>query len=191
MQYGFDDMALGALPAAWQSAETGGQGTPGRWVVEASTEPGSRILRLVELRNFGGTFNLLFAPGEHPADVALSVRLRADAGREDRGGGLVWRAKDANNYYVTRWNPLEKNLRLYRVVDAKRTQLGSVDLEAPPDQWHELSVEACGAKLRVSFDGRQQIEAEDTAFPGGGRVGLWTKADAASSFDDFRIDQQP
>jgi len=187
--YGFDDLASGALPTGWEPAETNGGGTPGRWLVQsvANAAHGTKVLQLAETHNSGGTFNLLFAPGVHPADVELEVKLRPDSGDEDRGGGLVWRGRDANNYYLTRWNPLENNLRLYKVVDAHRTTLKSVDLQVDPAAWHELKVEATGRRMEVSLDDHELIVFQDDTFRDGGRVGLWTKADAASSFDDFKI----
>ncbi len=184
----FEESAPGALPAGWLPAETRGAGTPGRWSVAtgSDTERG-RILRLADVQNHGSTFNLLLSERSFAANVELSVLLRADAGTEDQGGGLLWRAAGPDDYYVTRWNPLEGNLRLYKVVGGERTQLGSADVAAEAAAWHALGVQAEGARLRVSFDGRVLLDCADGTLTGPGRVGLWTKADAATSFDDLRI----
>ena len=99
---------------------------------------------------------------------------------------MIWRARDAANYYIARWNPLEDNLRVYKVVGSKRTQLGSVGTTVKSG-WHQLGVRARGHHIEVWFDGALVLGIDDATFPGGGRVGLWTKADAATSFDDFSV----
>ncbi len=95
--------------------------------------------------------------------------------------------QDKNNYYITRWNPLETNLRLYHVLNGKRTQLKSVDIETDAAAWHTIHVKARGNKIVVSFDGKPLIETEDTTFANAGKIGLWTKADASTAFDDLKI----
>ena len=110
------------------------------------------------------------------------MRLRADSGEVDQGGGLVWRARDADNYYVTRWNPLEENLRLYRVVGGERKMLVSMPIEADSSAWHDLSVRMTGSEIEVAFDGRTALRADDSTFSGAGKIGMWTKADASTSF---------
>jgi hypothetical protein len=156
-----------------------------RAVDEAGAPSSSRTIRLVETRNRGDVFNLLLRDEPAPADVAVSVKLRADDGAEDRGGGLVWRLVDERAYYLCRWNPLEKNLRAYRVHDGRRIQLQSVPIEADPAAWHELAVTMKGRVIEISFDGTRVLSCADANLPDGGRVGLWTKADARSSFAGF------
>lgn len=173
------------LSAAWQPAETNGAGTPALWRVQAdaSAPDGKQVLRLAESWNVGDTYNLLLHSGPWPADLELSVRLRADGGREDRGGGLVWRAQGGGSYYLTRWNPLEHNLRIYKVVNGVRTSLQSAELAADAQAWHLLAVSVHGTHMQVRFDGAPLLEVRDEALRGPGLIGLWTKADATSSFD--------
>ena len=144
-------------------------------------------MALARTTNRGHTFNLLLTKRTFPADLTLSVRIKAGTGREDQGGGLVWRARSGDDYYVTRWNPLEDNLRLYRVVGGRRSMITGVRLEADPRKWHRIAVKTQGERIQVFFDGKKMLEARDGTFRGPGRVGLWTKADAASCFDDFRV----
>ena len=134
------------------------------------------------------TFNVALAEGTNYKDLDLSVRLRAVAGALDRGGGLVWRARDAKNYYIARYNPLEDNFRVYKVEAGKRTQFQSAMI--PGDlKWHTLRVTMNGSRIACYLDGTKYLEADDPTFPGAGRIGLWSKADAQSYFDDLTVSE--
>ena len=114
--------------------------------------------------------------------------MRAVAGEVDRGGGVVWRAKDAKNYYIARYNPLEDNFRVYKVVDGKRTMFKSA--KTPGDEkWHTLRVTMVGSKITCYLDGQKHLETEDATFPLAGRIGLWSKADAQSYFDELIVSE--
>ncbi len=115
------------------------------------------------------------------------VKLRARSGLTDRGGGMVWRYRDSRNYYIVRWNPLEMNVRLYKVVDGIRSQLDTAQAPGDPSAWHTLTIVTVGRDIRGYFDQLLLIEAEDDQFPGVGRVGLWSKSDAVTEFDDFTV----
>jgi hypothetical protein len=132
------------------------------------------------------TFNVVLVDGTAYADLDLSVRLKAVAGDLDRGGGLVWRAKDKANYYIARYNPLEDNFRVYKVQDGKRTQFQSASIPGDTN-WHTLRVTMTGARITCYFDGTKRLEAEDSTFTEPGRIGLWSKADAQSYFDDLSV----
>lgn len=178
-----------ALPPALQPAETAGTGNPARWhPVEIPPGPRGKQAVAVETTNRGATYNLLLTRGKVGPDVSLGVHLQAWKGEEDQGGGLVWRAKDPNNYYVVRWNPLEHNLRLYTVVDGQRSApLQSVDIGADGEAWHTLDVVMKGSRIEIRFDGGLVLEAKDETFREAGAVGLWTKADASTRFDAFSV----
>ena len=110
------------------------------------------------------------------------------AGKNDQGGGLVWRAKDAKNYYIARYNPLEDNFRVYKVEGGKRTMFENA--KVPGDmEWHTLRITMKGSKITCYLDGKKHLEAEDSTFPEAGRIGLWSKADAQSYFDDLTVAQ--
>lgn len=114
------------------------------------------------------------------------VRLRAVAEEVDRGGGLLWRARDVRNDSIAWYNPLEDNFRVYEVQDGKRTQLASVRVPGD-EQWHTLRVTMAGDAITCYLDGRQHLAAKDATFSDAGMIGLWSKADAQSYFDDLTI----
>lgn len=177
------------LPPDFVVRETQGRGRPATWRTAASntTTDGERVLA-VETANAGSTFNLLLRPAAVGPDLQLDVRVQAVKGQEDQGGGLVWRARDSDNYYVVRWNPLENNLRLYTVVDGQRSlPLADVEIRADPQAWHDLRVVAVATKITVSFDGAARIAVEDSTFVTAGGIGLWSKADACTRFDALRL----
>jgi hypothetical protein len=123
----------------------------------------------------------LHRPGERVAFKALK-------GNADQGGGLVWRYQDANNYYVTRYNPLESNFRVYKVIDGLRKQLGdNSDLKLKEGEWHTINVNHIGKKIVCKLDGEKYLEVEDDAITKAGKIGLWTKADAQTAFDNLSV----
>jgi hypothetical protein len=130
------------------------------------------------------------------ADGAISVRFKALSGKVDQAAGLVWRYRDPENYYIVRANALEENVVLYKVERGKRSDLKPVDAglfaygkKAPvrSGAWQELRVEVEGDLFRVSLDGTHLFDVRDATFVGPGKVGLWTKADSVTAFDDLRV----
>ena len=155
----------------------------GTWEV---TLDGDNKVLAQKAKNDDETFNVVLVDGTHFTDVDFSVRLKAVAGELDQGGGVVWRAKDKNNYYIARYNPLEDNFRVYKVEAGKRTQFASA--KVPGDKkWHTLRVTMVGARITCYLDGTKYLEAEDSTFPDAGKIGLWSKADAQSYFDDLTV----
>jgi Domain of Unknown Function (DUF1080) len=155
----------------------------GRW--EVVSDGGNRVLAQ-KAKNDDATFNVALAEGTSYKDLDLSVRLRAVAGEVDQGGGLIWRARDKDNYYIARYNPLEDNFRVYKVEGGKRTQFQSAKL--PGDNaWHTLRVTMTGTRITCYLDGKKYLEAEDASFSEAGKIGLWSKADAQSYFDDLTV----
>lgn len=155
----------------------------GTWAV---VEDGGNHVLAQRAKNEDAVFNVALAAGTSYKDLDLSVRLRAVAGEVDRGGGLVWRAKDKENYYIARYNPLEDNFRVYRVVAGKRKQLQSA--KVPGDErWHMLRVTMKGDRITCYLDGTKHLEVADSTFPEAGKIGLWSKADAQSYFDELTV----
>lgn len=159
----------------------------GEWkVVADETAPSKPNVLAQWAKSSGSTFNLALVSDANYKDVDLSVKMKAIAGKMDQGGGLAWRAKDAKNYYIARYNPLEDNYRVYKVENGKRTQLQSADVKAT-DGWHTLRVTMRGDHIECLHDGKKHLDVKDLAFPDVGKIGLWTKADAQTHFDDLTV----
>ncbi len=184
--WSFDSDKADGAPSGFSFGRTG-QGRAGKWVVKAADDAPSRPNVLVQLDadTTDYRFPIAVADASSFTDLALSVSCKPTSGHVDQGCGLIWRYKDENNYYVTRANALEDNVRLYYVKDGKRIQISSWSGKVASRQWHKLSVTAKGNRFDVSFDGKKVLEATDSTFPGPGKVGVWTKADSVIEFDDL------
>jgi len=177
----FDTDTPGALPAAWEQGVTG-RGTP-RWAVRQ--DPSAPSAPNVLQQSGTGTFPWCVLRGSSLENGFVEVKFKPLEGREDQAGGVVWRWKDGDNYYVARANALENNVSLYYTENGRRMTLQYVDAPVPAATWHTLRVEFSGTRIRVALNGRVYIELDDERIRGAGAVGLWTKADSATAFDDF------
>ena len=177
----FDTVAPGTLPADWICGVTG-KGSP-VWKVEADASAPSNpnVLR----QSGTGTFPWCVKQSAQITDGFVEVKFKPLAGREDQAGGLVWRFKDANNYYIARANALENNVSLYYVENGRRVTIKYVATPVAARQWHTLRVEFSSRAISVALDGKRYIQVEDDRIAGEGAVGVWTKADSITAFDDF------
>jgi hypothetical protein len=185
----FSKDSLDKIPAGWKAEHTG-TGGGGIWkVVADSTAPSKKGHVLAQTgASPGSVFNLCVADDTNAKDVEVTVAFKANKGKKDQGGGIVWRYVDAENYYVARFNPLEDNYRLYKVVAGNRIQLATKeDIIVPAGEWHSLTVKMVGDRIECFLDGKKHLESKDGTFPKAGKVGLWTKADAQTSFDQCII----
>jgi hypothetical protein len=178
---GFDTDLVGGLPAGWRAGVTG-RGVP-KWSVEIDVSAPSRPNVLKQ--SGSGTFPWCVRPEVSLADGYVEVKFKPLSGREDRAGGLVWRWRDGDNYYVARANALENNVSLYYTENGRRNTIKYVDAPVLGNVWHTLRVEFSGKKIRVMLDGKTTIEVDDGHIAGAGAVGVWTKADSVTLFDDF------
>ncbi|HEY9068017.1 MAG TPA: hypothetical protein VIO33_23735 [Burkholderiaceae bacterium] len=177
----FDQDSTGASPTGWTCGVTG-RGTP-RWAVEADPSAPSPPNVLVQAG--AGTFPWCVRSGTAIVDGFVEVKFKPIRGREDQAGGLVWRWKDGNHYYVARANALENNVSLYYTEGGSRKTLQYVAAPVAAQTWHTLRVEFRGRHIRVLLDGKAAIEFDDAHIAGAGAVGVWTKADSVTAFDDF------
>ena len=184
----FESNQTGVAPEGWTVTLTG-SGDP-KWTVESDeTAPSkAKVLR----QSGRATYPLLLKDDSNIKDGFVEVKFKAVAGSQDRAAGIVWRAKDANNYYVTRANALEDNVVLYKTVNGVRSPLDivgrkggyGIDVLVPANAWHSLRIDFKGSRFSVSFNGKQLFEVEDSTFTDAGKVGLWTKADSVTLFDE-------
>ena len=186
VRWSFEDAGIGQLLEGWSSGKTG-SGSGSVWkVIEDSTAPsGTHVLAQTSSKGPNRLFNLCVCDEAEFTDVDITVSFKAVAGKIDQGGGPVWRYQDENNYYIARMNPLEDNYRVYKVEKGKRTQLGSSNVKAAAGNWHKIRVVPTGNRMQCYLNGKLHLDVKDDSFAGKGKVGLWTKADAVTSFDDF------
>ena len=173
--------AATASPQGWQCGASGG-GSP-KWTLEKE-QSGSQTIEVLK-QTGEAPYPWCVKPNLNVADGFVEVRFKAMAGREDQAGGVVWRWKDGNNYYVARANALENNLSLYYTTGGTRHTLQYVDAPVAPKVWHRLRVEFAGSRVAVILDGKRYIDFTDTHIVGAGSVGVWTKADSVTVFDEF------
>jgi hypothetical protein len=179
-----------ALPEGWTSGVTGHGAAKWEVIADSSTISPPNVLR----QSGEATFCWAVDTKQKLTDGFAEVKIKPISGKEDQAGGLVWRFKDANNYYVVRANALEGNVVLYKTVDGKRSSLQvkgrmfgyGVDTKVPKGKWSTLRVEFAGNLFTVFLDSKKLFEVEDDTFKNEGAVGLWTKADSVTLFDDFR-----
>jgi hypothetical protein len=182
---------LGKVPTAWKADQTG-KGEASMWkVVHDKTAPsGAEYVLAQTATGPDRVFNLCVAEGTQYKDLELSVSFKAIAGENDQGGGLVWRYHDHDNYYVARMNPLEDNFRVYKVVAGKRIELARKEgLHVKPGEWHRLKVRVKGNQVEGYLDGEKMWQIADDTWLDAGKIGLWTKADAQTRFDEFAVKQ--
>lgn len=185
----FETDAVGAAPVGWTQGKTG-KGDP-KWTVEQ--DPTAPSKSNVIKQSGRASYPLLLKDGTGIKDGFIEVQFKALSGSEDQAAGLVWRAKDTNNYYVVRANALEDNVVLYKTVNGVRSSLDilgrkggyGVKAPVPAQRWHGLRVEFNGSRFKVIYKGNQLFEVEDATFRDAGMIGLWTKADSVTLFDDI------
>jgi hypothetical protein len=180
---------LGKLPSGWKAAQTGkGEGSVWKVVADDSAPSKRGVVLAQTAESPRGLFNLCVADDGAYKDVEVHVAFKAVHGKIDQGGGIVWRYQDAKNYYVARMNPLESNYRVYKVTAGKRTQLATKeDLKIPAGEWHVLKIKQAGEQIECWLDGKKYLEVKDDTFTKAGKIGLWTKADAQTYFDDLGV----
>jgi hypothetical protein len=177
----FDKTKPSGLPPGWEAGVTG-SGAP-RWAVDV--EPSAPSAPHVLQQIGQGEFPWAVKKDASLADGFVEVKFKAVRGKQDQAGGLVWRWKDLNNYYVARANALENNVSLYYTANGRRNTIKYVDAPVAGGTWHTLRVEFSGKRIKVMLNGKTYIELDDGRIAGAGAVGVWTKADSVTYFDDF------
>lgn len=177
----FDDSRAASSPSGWTLTKTG-KGEP-KWMVEQDSSAPSKPNVLKQSGE--ATYPLAIKGDSNLKDGFVEVKFKPISGEEDQAGGVIWRCKDADNYYICRANALENNVRIYHFLKGKRTQFKGANLPVAANQWHTLRVNFEGNRFAVIFNGKELFIAEDSTLSEAGKVGLWTKADSVTLFDDF------
>ena len=177
----FDNETPGTLPPHWVGTQTGlGKA---KWTVEKTDDAPSKPNVLKQSGE--ATFPVCIKDDTKVKDGFVEVKFKPVAGKQDQAGGVIWRCKDADNYYIARANALEDNVTIYHTIGGKRVAFKSAKTKVASGVWHTLRVDFQGNHFTVTFDGTKVIEAGDASFSDAGKVGVWTKADSVTLFDDF------
>jgi hypothetical protein len=177
----FDDLTAGAPPPGWLATKTG-KGDP-KWEIvaddSAPTKP--NVLR----QSGQATFPVCIKEDTSLKDGFVEVKFKPVSGKKDQAGGVIWRCLDPDNYYIARANALEDNVTIYHTIKGRRVAFKNVEHKVASGVWHTLRVDFQANQFTVTFDGQKLIQASDDTFSAPGKVGLWTKADSLTLFDDF------
>jgi len=183
----FDDMKAG-VPPGWTATQTGSGSA--KWSVEKDDSAPSKPNVLKQSGQ--ATFPVCFKNDTNLKDGFVEAKFKPVAGKGDQAGGVIWRVRDSNDYYIARANALEGNVVVYKTANGKRSSLDiagrkggyGVKETVASGQWHTLRVEFAGNHFKLIFDGKHLFDVEDTTFTEAGKVGVWTKADSVTLFDD-------
>jgi len=177
----FDDLKTGFPPPGWTATQTG-KGEA-KWAVVADDSAPSKPNVLKQAGE--ATYPVCIKDDTNLKDGFVEVKFKPLSGKEDQAGGVIWRCQDKDNYYISRANALEDNVTIYHTVNGKRTEKKRLNTKVASNQWHTLRVDFHGSHFVVTFDGKKAIEWDDETFKEAGKVGVWTKADSVTLFDDF------
>jgi len=177
----FDDLKTGAPPHGWTATKTGkGQA---KWEIVADDSAPSKPNVLKQSGE--ATYPVCIKDDTSLKDGFVEVKFKPISGKEDQAGGVIWRCKDADNYYISRANALEDNVTIYHTVNGKRSEKKRINTKVASNKWHTLRVDFKDNYFVVTFDGKRAFVWKDDTFKEAGKVGLWTKADSTTIFDDF------
>ena len=182
----FDDLKVGSPPPGWTATQTG-KGEA-KWAVVADDSAPSKPNVLKQSGE--ATYPVCVKDDTNLKDGFVEVKFKPVSGKDDQAGGVIWRCKDKDNYYISRANALEDNVTIYHTVNGKRTEKKRINTKVSSNQWHTLRVDFHGSHFVVTFDSQKALEWDDGTFMDSGKVGVWTKADSVTLFDDFRYGEK-
>jgi hypothetical protein len=184
----FDTATLGQMPSGWSAAITNGGSAPKWQVLKDGSAPTQPYVLAPSLNDVPNRSPLAILDTMAMRDGDISVSLKPLTGHAGEAGGLVFRYHDANNYYLARANALDHSVALFKVQNGQASPLcAGVRHDIPANAWSILKVSVRGSKFQVYVNHRRVLQAQDTTYTNTGKVGLWTKGDAVTYFDDFRI----
>lgn len=177
----FDELKTGAPPPGWMATQTGSGNAKWEVVADNSAPSKPNVLK----QSGEATYPVCIKDDTSLKDGFVEVKFRPIAGKEDQAGGVIWRCKDKDNYYISRANALEDNVTIYHTVKGKRSEKKRINTRVASNQWHSLRVDFKDNYFVVTFDGKKAFTWKDDTFKDAGKVGVWTKADSTTLFDDF------
>ena len=177
----FDDLKTGAPPAGWTATQTGSGQAKWQVVADDSAPSKPNVLK----QSGVAIYPVCIKDGTSLKDGFVEVKFKPVSGKEDQAGGVIWRCKDADNYYIARANALEDNVTIYHTVNGRRVEKKRINTKVASGAWHTLRVDFKDNYFVVTFDGKKAFTWKDDTFKDAGKVGLWTKADSTTLFDDF------
>src|SRR5947208_2190730 len=177
----FDDLKTGSPPPGWTDTKTGKGDAKWEVVADDSAPSKPNVLK----QSGQATYPVCIKDDTSLKDGFVEVKFKPLSGKEDQAGGVIWRAKDSGNYYIARANALEDNVCIYHTIKGKRTEKKRTEMKVASGEWHTLRVDFTENHFTLTFDGKKAIEWDDKTFTEAGKVGLWTKADSVTLFDDF------
>jgi hypothetical protein len=177
----FDDLKTGAPPPGWTATQTGSGQAKWEIVADDSAPSKPNVLK----QSGEATYPVCIKDDTNLKDGFVEVKFKPISGKEDQAGGVIWRCKDKDNYYISRANALEHNVTIYHTVNGKRSEKKRINTKVASNKWHTLRVDFKDNYFVVTFDGKKAFTWKDDTFKAAGKVGVWTKADSTTLFDDF------
>ena len=181
--FSFDNFNLDKT-SLWSSHITG-EGAPCKWGI--INDAGNSVLAQVSNETESYRFNIIVNDSLQYKNLEINLKFKGVKGNNDQGGGAVWRYQDENNYYVARANPLENNFTVYKVVNGRRKELKNANVNVNSNQWYAIKITMLDDKIKCYFNNKLELELTDSTFQNSGKIGLWTKSDAVTYFDDLEI----
>jgi hypothetical protein len=182
----FDDLKTGAPPPGWTATQTGSGKAAWSVIIDDTAPSKPNVLQ----QSGEATYPVCIKNDASVKDGFVEVKFKTISGKEDQAGGVIWRCRDANNYYIARANALEDNVTIYHTIKGRRTEKKRFETKVSSNQWHTLRVDFHGNTFTVSLDGKKALEWQDDTFKEAGKVGVWTKADSVTLFDNFTYGTQ-
>jgi hypothetical protein len=185
----FDSCKVGQTPPGWTVANSAKGSAPGWEIRKDQTAPTQPyVLAAISADPKATAFPLAILNEPTTRDADVSVRIKPVSGRQGMAGGVVWRYRDENNYYVARANADDNTVSVFKVQDGRRVPiLAGVKHVIPVNGWSILKVSVRGPRFQVFVDHRRVLDGQDKTYSAPGRVGLWTVTDSVIYFDDFRV----
>jgi len=177
----FDDLKTASPPPGWTATKTGSGQAKWEIIADDSAPSKPNVLK----QSGEATYPVCIKDDTSLKDGFVEVKFKPISGKEDQAGGVIWRCKDSDNYYIARANALEDNVTIYHTVKGKRSEKKRINTKVASNQWHTLRVDFKDNYFVVTFDGKRAFVWKDDTFKEAGNVGVWTKADSTTLFDDF------